>query len=147
MVLGDDVDNKTMFHHFNILLSGNCFQKRSFNFSAGDIFMMQYPEFGMTTFFSQFIFSVFILIKSGSPVNNFLNTLWTFFDHDLYGFRIAQSVTGNQRVFDMFFKAVILEVRYPRNAALRILGIGFIGPRFGNDQYFFIRKTLSVFSA
>ena len=34
-------------------------------------------------------------------------------------------------------------VGYAGNTALGIFGIGFISLRFGNDQYFFIWKTLS----
>ena len=47
-----------------VRLFADCFQQCPFHFFAGNIFMMQYPEFAMATFPSQCIITIFIFVMA-----------------------------------------------------------------------------------
>ena len=145
MVLGDDIDDKAMMDEFNIRLTVHGFQQGSFHFFPGYILMMQDPELRVPPFFSTLIIPVFFLIKLRSPVNNFLYSFRPFLHHNFHHFFIADTVTGYQRVFNMFGITVILHIIHHRNTALRIFGICFIVQGLGHDQYFPLRKPVGHF--
>src|SRR5579862_184570 len=93
----------------------------------------------MAAFFSKFEVAFIVLVEPGAPVNDFPDSFGTFPDDDFDDRRITEAVTGNQRVFNMLFKTVTLQVSDARNPSLRILGVCLVCLRFGNDQYFPIR--------
>src|SRR5687768_14201517 len=137
MVLGDDINDKTMLNELNVLLFYYRIDQCTFHFFTGNILMMKDPEFRMASFFSSFIITIFFLVKPCSPVNDLLDPLWPFFDDDGHNLLIAKAVSRNQGIFNMLFKTILLQVVDDSNPTLCIFCIRFIGSSFCQDQYFF----------
>src|ERR1700712_927541 len=96
----------------------------------------------MSALSAAFIFSVFILIKFSSPVNDLLDSKRAFGYDNLYRFWIAESVAGNQGVFNVFFVTVIVKISYAGYAALGIFCIRFVSNRFCNNEHLTFRIGL-----
>jgi hypothetical protein len=65
-------------------------------------------------------------IELGSPVDELLYVFRTFVDERFDGVDIAQSGTGNERVFFVKLRVVIVGENYG-DPALGVLGVGFAG--------------------
>src|ERR1700744_695364 len=104
--------------------------------------MMQDPELGMTAFFSEFEIAFGVLVEAGAPFDDLIYTFGAFLDHDLHCTGVAQAISRDQGVMDMFLVTIVFEVRNAGDAALCIFGIGFVSPALGDDEDFFIRMLL-----
>src|SRR6185312_1801412 len=92
VVLGDKINHEIMRQHSNIGVLMDLIEQRSFHLPTGNILIMQYTKFGMTTFLRQVKHTFVGLIKVGSVVNNFSNSLRTFFYYDFHSLGIAERV-------------------------------------------------------
>ena len=128
MVLSDNIYYKTMLDDLNIFQTGDFLQKGSFHFAAGNILVVQDPEFRVAAFPSPFKVSFFILVETSTPVDYLLDSLRSLFNDNLHRFRITESVACDEGVFNMFLETVILKIRYARNAALRDVARSFALP-------------------
>ena len=58
----------------------------------------------MSAFFSQIKNTLGIFIEMGTILNNFINARRAFFDNHFNNTLVAQPVTGNQGIFNVFLK-------------------------------------------
>ena len=100
----------------------------------------------MATFFAQTIITLFVLIKIGTIIDDLANSFRSLMNYQINDCRITQSISGNQSIFYMLIETVGIFIPNTRNSSLRILGIGFIGLRFGNNRNGFIGKSLGRFN-
>src|SRR5947209_8314597 len=99
MVLGKQINYKTMFYNFNIGMTLCGFEQGSFYFPTGYIFVMQNAEFAVAAFFTEFIIAVGFFIELCTPFNDFLNAVDAFFYNNFNYLFIAKAIAGNQGIF------------------------------------------------
>src|SRR5207248_4083099 len=126
MMLSKNVDDKTIINELDVRVILKRSQKSSFNFLSRNVLMMKYSKSRVSAFFSQFIIATRLLVKFCSPFNYLIHPIRPFLYHNFHDMRIAQSITGNQCVFDMLFKTITFRIVDNSYSALCIFRIGLV---------------------
>ena len=126
VVLGDELHHEAVGDELYIAFAANCVEQCALYFAAGHIFVMDYPEFGVAAFFPERQFAVGRFVEAGAPFDELAHPFRAFLHHNLDDLFVAKAVAGNEGVFNMFFKAVVLQIIHYRHAALRVLRIRLV---------------------
>jgi len=131
MVLRDEFNRVVMGIDGDILKAFYFFQQSAFYFIARNVFEVENPVVGMSTFFGQIIIAVALFIEPGTVVDQLLNALRAFPNHYFDNVTLVDAITGIHRIFDVFFERISLGP-YGRNTPLGVFGVGFVGLYLGN---------------
>ena len=141
VVLGDQINREMIFKDFDIRMALDFAEQCPFNFSTGLVLVMKDAEFGMAAFLMQIEPAGFFLVKFNTPFHQFLDSFSRFGYGNPDNFRVAQVITGIDRIKDMLGISVG-GVHHSGNASLGILGRCFISTGFGNDTDFSMVRNL-----
>src|SRR5882757_264886 len=98
VVLRDQVQDEPMFDDGNIRLFAYCLQKGPLYLLPRNVLVMQDTKFRMAALSSQLELPTGILIKTGTPVDDLLDTFGTLFHDDLHCMRVAKPIPGYQGI-------------------------------------------------
>ena len=110
MVLGDYLDGEMILENVDVGIGAHGLDEALLDFESGVVGVMEYAEFGMSTFAVQVESSVGAFVEVDTPFHKLAYLCGGFRHHLAHGFRVAEIVAGHHCVVDMFFKVVDFKV-------------------------------------
>ena len=124
VVLCDDFHGKVVFQHFNVGIAAHGFHQSALYLGSGIVGMVEDAEFGVSAFAVQVEIAVLLLVEVHAPFDEILYALRSVLYNLFHGIGVADEVSGNHGVLDVFLKVVHAEVG---NGGYSALGLGGVG--------------------
>ena len=112
MMLGDNLYSKMIFLDVNIGICTNSSHQCTLNLSTSVIGMVKNSKFRVSAFAMKIKATILHLVEISSPVHKFFDLFGGFFNNLLYGFVIADVVTSDHGVLNVFVEIVNLKICY-----------------------------------
>ena len=139
VVLGDDVDGKLVFLQLDVGVVVDGFEQSPFDFGTGVVLVVKDAEFGVAAFAVQVETVAGPAFVEIDPIlHQFADAVGGFADGHFHHLAVADAVAGNQRVLNVFVKAVAV-VHDGGYSALGISGRALGSFAFAKDAYFAVR--------